>query len=458
MSIPRQPAQERSAEEKLRLITPLLTPGMDKATRIQTMNQIASEGEVSYRSLGRYLAAWNAGGFEALKPKEPWNKGKHLQPDLSDEIFQEAVALRKECPDRSVKDIILILELEGRVAKGSISRNTLQRRFQEVGLSARETRRGAAKPGKSSRRFQKEHRNELWQSDIKYGPYLPIGKGGGMKQVYLCVILDDATRYIVSAGFYESQNSDMVEDCLRQAVMRYGKPDMLYVDNGKQYSTGWLKRACQKLNIVLHHTKPYDPEAKGKVEAFNHRVNIFLSEVTLAAPQTLDELNRHLENWLNEYYHKNPHTSLGGISPHTAYVMDTRPLQFVETETLRNAFLHTEKRRADNTGCVSFHGKTFEAGMKFASHDVEIVYDPAYLNEIEVRMNGVDSVKAHPQVIAPYCDYEKNPVSEGAQEEQTAPQGSRMLDALNKANITHRTNAGIATSFRKAKNEVNTDV
>lgn len=458
MSISDQPTQGRSAEDKLRLITPLLTPGMDDAARIQTMKQIVSEEQVSYRSLGRYLATWKQGGFEALKPREPWNKGKHLQPDLTDEVFQDAATLRLECPDRSVQDIILILELEGRIPKGSISRNTLQRRFQEAGLSAKEVRRGAAKPGKSSRRFQKEHRNELWQSDIKYGPYLPIGKDGKMKQVYLCVILDDATRYIVSAGFYESQNSDMVEDCLRQAIMRYGKPDMLYVDNGKQYTTGWLKRTCQKLNIVLHHTKPYDPEAKGKVEAFNHRVNIFLSEAALAAPQTMDELNMHLENWLNEYYHKNPHTSLGGISPHTAYVMDPRPLQFVEAEAMRDAFLHTEKRHADNTGCVSFHGKAFEAGMKFANHDVEIVYDPAYLDEIEVRMKGVDSVIARPQVIAPFCDYEQNPVSEGDQEEQTTPKGSRMLNALNKANITHRTNAGIATSFRKAKSEVNTDV
>jgi transposase InsO family protein len=43
---------------------------------------------------------------------------------------------------------------------------------------------------------------------------------------------------------------------------------MIYVDNGKVYSARTRRLACAKLGVSLIHTKPYDPEAKGKIERF----------------------------------------------------------------------------------------------------------------------------------------------------------------------------------------------
>jgi transposase InsO family protein len=436
-------ARERNADEKLRLITPLLVPGQDKGQLIHAMKEIELREGVSYRTLGRYLRVWETDGYEGLKPKPPWNSGKTQVRDLPAAI-REAIALRKECPERSVKDIISILEMEGKIQPGSIRRQTLQRHLQGAGYSAKQARANVKTGSRAARRFQKAHRCELWQSDIKYGPYLPIGEGGKMCQVYLCVFLDDCSRFVVSAAFGEKMDGTLVEECFRQAVMRYGKPDVLYVDNGAQYITQWLARACHTLGTVLLHTKPYDPEAKGKVEAFNHRVNAFLSETALERPRTLEALNRHLEAWISEYYHKNGHRSLGGVPPLAAFGMDTRPLSFVDADTVREAFLHVEERQADKTGCVSFSGKTFEAGMAYAGKKVEVVYDPAYLEEIEVRdMDGV-SVRAHAVQAGSFCGAKKT----APPDEASAADGSRMLKALNKRNITHRSRAAVATSFR----------
>jgi len=52
--------------------------------------------------------------------------------------------------------------------------------------------------GVAARRFQKKHRNQLLHSDIKYGPYLPIGKDGAsqnithlvLKAVKCCILID----------------------------------------------------------------------------------------------------------------------------------------------------------------------------------------------------------------------------------------------------------------------------
>ena len=444
---PRDP-KDRSADAKMQMITPLLLPGMDKGALIRAKKEIVDREGISYRTVGRYLAAWETSGYEGLKPKPPWNKGKTDIVANMDAVVTEAIVLRTECPERSVRDIIRIMEMEGKIPTGSIRRTTLQDHLFRAGYSAKQVRR-VKESGEASRRFQKAHRCEMWQSDIKYGPYLPIGENGKMEQVFLCVFLDDCTRFIVSAAFYEKQDAAMVEDCFRQAVMRYGKPDALYVDNGKQYGK-WLSGACKKLGTVLLHTQPYDPEAKGKVEAFNHRINAFLSEIALERPKTLEALNQHLESWINEYYHKNEHRALGGISPKTAFAMDQRPLSFPDIQVVREAFLHKVERVADKTGCVSFNGKLFEAGMQFAGRKVEVVYDPCCKDEIEVRRLGCAPVTARTVAIGPYCG-KAHKQDVGADRCATFPKGSRMLTALNKANITHRTHSGIATSFRIAR-------
>ncbi|MGD9569628.1 MAG: integrase core domain-containing protein, partial [Sedimentibacter sp.] len=127
-------------------------------------------------------------------------------------------------------------------------------------------------------------------------------------------------------------------------------------DNGKQYTSDWLKKACAKLDIRLLHAKAYHPEGKGKIESFNKHLDVFLKEAALSRPKSLDELNHMLDVWINEYYHKKPHTSLGDISPETAFKTDTRPLTYIDVAKCSEAFLHTQERSVDKTGCISFDG------------------------------------------------------------------------------------------------------
>lgn len=316
---------EETAARRLQLITPLLDPALDHSKLVELKKEISRRERISYRTISRYLAAYHQEGFVGLKPKTTYHQEESKLPPDFPGLLEEAIILRRECPTRSVNDIIRILELEDRVAPGVLCRSTLQRHMQAKGYGTRQIRM-YAKQGAASRRFQKQHRGDLYQGDIKYGPYLPIGRNGEPKQVYLSVFIDDATRYIVAARFYDNQKTDIIEDTLRQAVMRYGKPEAIYVDNGKQYRSEWLMKACSRLDIRLLHAKPYHPEGKGKVEAFNRRVDSFLSEIALQKPQTLEELNRLLDLWIEEHYHKSPHHSLSGISPEAAFRTDSRPM------------------------------------------------------------------------------------------------------------------------------------
>ncbi|MCP6429190.1 DDE-type integrase/transposase/recombinase, partial [Klebsiella pneumoniae] len=87
----------------------------------------------------------------------------------------------------------------------------------------------------------------------------------------------------------ENQKLDIIEDTLRDAILTHGLPDAVYVDNGKQYRSNWLTKACAKLGIKLLHARPYHPEGKGKIERFNRRLDSFLAEASLQKPQSLEE-------------------------------------------------------------------------------------------------------------------------------------------------------------------------
>jgi len=434
---------DQVATSRMLMIMPLIEDGIDDKERIKRQKQACEKHDLSYRTLGRYRDAYLEKGFEGLKPCVNYTRKSSSLPGDFEKLLNEAIILRRECPTRSVNDIIRILELEGHVDKGKLTRSTLQRHLQKAGFSAKQLST-YQKKGTASRRFQKEHRMALLQGDIKYGPHLPIGKDKTPKQVYLAAFIDDATRFIVSAKFYDNQRTEVIEDCLREGIMAFGKPKAIYVDNGKQYRSKWLDKACSKLGIRLTFAKPYHPEGKGKIEIFNKRVDSFLSEVALNKPKTLEELNDAFRLWLDKYYHENPHSSLENKSPKTVFTMDKQGLDFVDTNLLRDAFLHTKERLVDKTGCIAFDGQKYEVGVNFIGRKVDIYYDPTWRDEVEVHYENCPPFIAKRQVVGENCGVRKN-LPEDLH--TLGASSSRLLDALNKDNITGRTNRESAVRY-----------
>jgi transposase InsO family protein len=435
---------ENAASEKFQIIAPLLDESLDRGKFIGLKKEIASKYGISERSVGRYYAAYKESGFEGLKPLQRQRTTSKL-PDNYPEIVSAAITLRKESAHRSVRDIIKILELEGTVPAGSISRSTLQRHLQEAGFGAKQYKKYTTK-GTAARRFQKQHRCIMWQGDIKYGPHLPIGPNGKMTQIYLVVWIDDFSRFITCAKFYDNQRVGIIEDSLRDAVMKYGVPESAYLDNGSQYRSEWLKTACAKIGVKLIFTKPYSPEAKGKVEAFNRRIDAFLSEASLTGAKTLKEYNELLDVWINEHYHKTPHSGTGGITPEAAFKSDTRPLKFIEAQKLRNAFLHSEIREVDKTGCVSLQGRKYEAGLSLMGRKVEVLFDPSWSGEVEIRHKDFKPFVAKELTIGEFCGTRRElPDNMKPTEAKT----SRLLDGLKKNNQDKHNDSRIATTFRE---------
>jgi hypothetical protein len=154
------------ATERFNLIVPLLSDGLDKGRRSDLMREISEHSEISARQLRRYVSAWVEGGFEALKPKQGWERPDSKRGEGFEQIVEAAIGLRRESPSRSVADIIKILEMEGAIEPGSVPRSTLQSQLAKKGYAASQMRM-YTKKGTATRRFQKEHRCELWAGDNK---------------------------------------------------------------------------------------------------------------------------------------------------------------------------------------------------------------------------------------------------------------------------------------------------
>ena len=211
-----QKKAEEIAAWRMQLISPLLAEGLDSAQARQIRARICEEFGISERTFRRYLTQYRKEGFSGLKPKgsRSYRDSEAIPP----EILEQAILLRRQVPSRSISQIIQILEWEGLAEPGQIKRSTLQEKLAERGYSARHMKL-YAESGTAARRYQKKYRNQLWHSDLKYGPYLPIGQDGRKKQVYLVIFIDEATRFILHGQFYPMLDQIIEEDAIRKAVL-----------------------------------------------------------------------------------------------------------------------------------------------------------------------------------------------------------------------------------------------
>ena len=434
---------EELAVQRFQLISPLLAEGLDAGKVKELKDQIAKANGLSERTIRRYLAQFREDGFGGLRPQG--RKVPRKSEAIPSHILEQAILLRKEVPSRSVAQIIQILEWEGLAEPGQIKRSTLQEKLTEKGYSTRHMRL-YSQSGVAARRFQKKHRNQLWQSDIKYGPYLPIGPNGINKQVYLVAFIDDATRLVVHAAFYPTLDSRIIEDAFRQAIQKYGVPEAVYFDNGKQYRTKWMSRTCSKIGTRLTYTRPYSAESKGKIERFNRVIDSFISEAVIEKPNTLDRLNGLFQVWLTECYHNKPHSALGEkISPETAFRSDRKAIRFIDQETLSNAFLHCETRKVDKSGCISFMDQKYEVGLAFIGRKVDVVYDPADIEELTIEFEDYTPWKAKKLVIGERAG--KRPELPEHLQVQSVD-SSRLLKAAERKNQDRQIEQKPAVTFR----------
>ena len=433
--------QDEEALKRYGMIAPLLDPELDEGKRRQMREEAAERNGISKRTLYRYEKGYREEGFEGLRPAGRTKKRRQGLPENFERLMEQAVQLKREVPKRSVRQIIKILELEGWAQPGVLKQSTMQRHLYDAGLGKKQMKRHAEKRETSSRRFCRPHRMELLQGDIKYGPDLRTTSGELVK-TYLSSLIDDHSRYIVQSEFYDNQRQEIVEDTFHKAVLKSGKFDCAYLDNGAQYTTEHLGKACAKLGIRIVHAKPGACQSKGKIEKFHQKVDQFMAEIRAAHVHCVEELNRRWKIFLEQEYQKEAHAGIKeyyesygasvpacGITPEQEWMRDTRGLVFMDVSVVAEAFLHHETRRIDEAGCFSLRGSRYEASAALANMEAEIAYDPMDMETVAVRCRGTEALLAHRMEIGAFSS-KVPPVPMGMT--GSVPETSRLLDALEK--------------------------
>lgn len=337
---------------------------------------------IGKRTLQRWVSDYLTHGLKGLEPatRQDAGQGRALTPD----VVTAAVALRREKPECSVRQLIEILELAGKVQRGVLKRSTMSEALSRAGCT-RQTL--TAKPT-TFRRFEAEKRNQCWQGDCQHTLALPHpALPNRNRKVYLLAWIDDYSRNLYGQ-FYFEEKGPRLEDCLKRAMLRYGIPQQIYVDNGAIYSSKHLERVCAKLSIRLSHSRPYRPQGRGKIEkVFRFVDQSFLPEaqalIRSGELRTLDQLNELFWAWLDVAYLNRIHSATKQ-TPRERFETDTEPLRRVDPVTLRAIFLWEEQRTVDKTGCLSLHGNTYEVDAGLVRQQVLLRYDPYDLTQIQV--------------------------------------------------------------------------
>jgi transposase InsO family protein len=114
---------------------------------------------------------------------------------------------------------------------------------------------------------------------------------------------------VVGHAFSALQSIYALTAALKEALLAYGIPKTLHVDNAR-YPSDLLIHSCALAGISLIHANPYDKLFSGKMEYFFKTVQKrFLSGVQQGI--SLNELNETFWLWLQHDYHHRVHRGIG---------------------------------------------------------------------------------------------------------------------------------------------------
>jgi putative transposase len=388
---------EKIALFRYGLVAPLILEHIPRGELTRRAEEIAARCyDIPYSSrraicvdtLLLWARRYRDGGFEALAPKTRRDRGQSraITPQLANLIER----LKRENPHRTGTTLLRELALCAGSGAPQVSPATLYRFLKQHGLTEQQL---LAPPAR--KKFEAEFSNQLWQSDMLFGPHIQHPSGGKGK-TFLYAILDDASRLIPHGQFYFHEGLESLLDCLRQGIGARGIPTRLYVDNGKVYRSKLLARISASLGILTTHTPPYQPQGRGKIERFFRSVREgFLANLDRHLSLSLEGLNERFWTWI-DHYHRTEHDSLG-TTPLLRWQHDIEQIRQLPSQAdLRRLFLHRLDRlvRRDCTFRLSAH--FYEAPAYLLGKKIEVRFDPLDLSQVEIYFQGEEQGRARP--------------------------------------------------------------
>ncbi|MGK5088292.1 DDE-type integrase/transposase/recombinase [Bdellovibrionota bacterium FG-2] len=337
-----------------------------------------------------WLYRYRKNGLTGLLPKTRCDAGgsRKLRPEIKEAIAK----FREDNLDISCVKFYDRCLNQGIFADQKICIETLRHFLKAKNLY----RRRQPIPRK---RFEMSYFGELWTCDFMHGPQvLESPNGKRRKKAILMAIIDDHSRLIVGHRFGFVENTQLVEQVFKEALLTHGLTDRVYCDNGAAFSSQYLSRVCAHLGISLIHSKPYDSPSRGKIERFFRTVREgFLVEIKDDGEWDLKSLNDSFDRWLRDQYHHRVHHGIDA-RPIDRYQISIRnyPRKRVDEETLNEFFLVSLERTVNRDATLSLHGVCYEVPPQYIGQRVEIRFPQDRPNELYLYDNDVRMCRIQP--------------------------------------------------------------
>ncbi len=152
--------------------------------------------------------------------------------------------------------------------------------------------------------------NHVWAMDITY---IPMAKGF----VYLCAVVDWASRKILSHRISISMDTAFCLEALEEAFERYGQPEVFNTDQGSQFTSEAFTSALKARDIRIS----MDGKGSWRDNVFVERIwrSIKYEEVYLRAYDTVSSAKENIGRYIAFYNSRRPHSRLDKQTPDEFY-------------------------------------------------------------------------------------------------------------------------------------------
>lgn len=238
------------------------------------------------------------------------------------------------------------------------------------------------------KRFEMASFGQLVQMDTSEHLWLPLLG----RETCMVALEDDHSRDLLCAELVEHDTTWNNMCLIRRVIEEYGLFSTLYTDNDSMFKlirSGWsrhfeykvdlervqtqIHRCLLELGIGLIHTRPGEPQGKGKLE----RLFGFMQErlcPVLAKVRSLKVANKIIQDWRG-WYNKRIHSITGQrpIDRHQPSVFKPLPLEINPDDVF--CFKYQRTVKSDNT--FSFDNKTYQISqftnrISYAKAEIEL--------------------------------------------------------------------------------------
>lgn len=275
-----------------------------------TLKEFSKVWGVSHNSLARWCKIYEERGAKGLESGIYGEGKKRGRKGSSPLLKAQIVAVQTDNPNFGLKKVRdFLFRFRGvKASTGTVRKTIVAAKLPRAPVRAKKRKRSSDKV----RRFERAKAMQLWQSDIT-----SFVLARHSQRVYLTVYMDDHSRYIVAWSLQLRQKSDLVMDSLLMGIQRFGKPEEVLTDQGRQYFSWRGRSDFQKLldKEGIRHVvaRSHHPQTLGKCERFWETVGQEFWE--RVKPQELEDTRERLGHFIAHYNHFRPHQGLDGMTP-----------------------------------------------------------------------------------------------------------------------------------------------